>query len=65
MTTRKLKIDGKVYVAKFDEELILDTVRVEGSEELLSTKNKAVKKILSNADKILSFKEVKGVSYAQ
>lgn len=64
MTTRKLKIDGKVYVAKFDEELILDTVRVEGSEELLSTKNKAVKKILLNADKILSFKELKGVSYA-
>lgn len=49
---RRLMFDGKVYGVTFDECGVVDTVIADGKP--LSTRNRVVKKILSNADRILA-----------
>lgn len=60
---RFIQIGTKQYTVVFDEYGVIDTVVLTGTSELLSAKNKDVKKIVNNNDKIYNYKEVKGMSY--
>ena len=58
-----IAIDNKTYTLTYDEEYVLDTVTLKGSEECLTAKNKDVAKIVKNSDKILNRTPVKGIVY--
>lgn len=61
-TKKLIVVDGKPYECTFDEYGVLNTVH--DGRKLLSTKNRAVQRIINNADAILSGRLPNGMRFA-
>jgi hypothetical protein len=63
VSIRKVNLEGKKFVLTYDEYETLDTVVIDGTDTPLASTNKQVKKLVRNADAILNFMDVPGVTH--
>lgn len=60
---RFVRIKNKEYTLTYDEYGVLDTVVLAGTDVLLSTKNRDVKRIVNNANALYNYQTVSGIEF--